>query len=305
MRNDVNDWVLRRPPLSHVLATANDMRREHTVQHALGPTDVPTAPMVAFCADEAVIGAPFYLMQHLEGVVYASALDVAHLDEAQSRAAADELIDVLACLHSVDPHSVGLGDFGRPDGFVARQIGRWTKQWDAAKTRELPLIDEVAARLRATVPTEHDASIVHGDYSFNNTMWWRDAPARMRAVLDWEMSTLGDPLTDLGLFLLYWGRGGGQVVGGGAVMAPELGFLTRDAVIERYAAASDVDLSWLDWYEVFASYKLAIIVAGIHARYLMGMTRGEGFDHMGAMVTALAESAVDFANQSEIASLRG
>jgi aminoglycoside phosphotransferase (APT) family kinase protein len=264
-----NDWVLRRPPLSHVLATANDMRREHTVQHALGPTDVPTARVVAFCEDESVIGAPFYLMEHVDGVVYASASDVSHLDEAASRAACDELMDVLGRLHAVDPQAVGLSDFGRPAGFLARQIGRWTKQWEAAKTRELPLIDDVAARLTATVPETKSASIVHGDYSFNNTMWHREQPARMLAVLDWEMSTLGDPLTDVGMVAVYWTEVGELMWRNREEPQPHranAGFPDVDTLLERYAAASGRDLGAIDFYRALAIFKLAVICEGNYRR---------------------------------------
>lgn len=208
VRDDANDWVLRRPPTGRLLATANDMGREHTVQAALVGTDVPVAAPVAWCADPDVIGAPFYLMQRLDGIVYDDADAVAHLTEAEAARAADELVDVLARLHAVDPVAVGLGDFGKPQGFLARQVARWQTQWQAAKQAEIPSIDEVLARLERSIPAESGASIVHGDYSFNNTMWSREEPARMIGVLDWEMSTLGDPLTDLGMVVMYWGEMG-------------------------------------------------------------------------------------------------
>ena len=205
VRDGEHDWVLRRPPLTHVLATANDMKREYTVQRGLHGTDVPVPKVVAFCDDETVVGGRFYLMEMLDGIVFNDASDVAHLDEAQSLAATYELVDVLARLHAVDPASVGLGEFGKPAGFVTRQVGRWSTQWEKSKQRELPEIDEVARILAANIPPEGDASIVHGDYSFNNTMFRRDRPTEMQAVLDWEMSTLGDPLTDVGMVAMYWG----------------------------------------------------------------------------------------------------
>jgi aminoglycoside phosphotransferase (APT) family kinase protein len=203
VHDDANDWVLRRPPLGRLLATANDMGREYTVQHALVGTDVPVAAPVASCEDPEVIGAPFYLMQRLDGVVYDDADAVSHLTEAQAAAATDALIDVLAALHAVDPSAVGLDDFGRPAGFLAHQVARWQKQWDASRQQEIPAIDEVLRRLAASIPAESGASVVHGDHSFNNTMWSREDPARMIGVLDWEMSTLGDPLTDLGMVVMY------------------------------------------------------------------------------------------------------
>jgi aminoglycoside phosphotransferase (APT) family kinase protein len=303
-----HEWVLRRPPLGHVLPTAHDMAREFRVITALADSPVPVPRALAFCDDNDVNGAPFYVMELVDGRILRTQKELEALTPEDARRCSEVLVDVLAALHAVDYDAVGLSDFGRPDGFVARNVRRWGEQWTLSREAgcpDAPAIDELARRLQTALPPSPPPTIVHGDYRLDNTMLAHDDPGRIAAVLDWEMSTLGDPLTDLGLFLLYWGRGGGQVVGSGAVMAPELGFLTRDEVIARYAAASKVDLAWLDWYEVFASYKLAIIVAGIHARYLMGMTRGEGFDHMGAMVTALAESAVGFADRSEITTLRG
>jgi aminoglycoside phosphotransferase (APT) family kinase protein len=303
-----HDWVLRRPPLGHVLPTAHDMAREFRVITALASSPVPVPRALAFCDDNDVNGAPFYVMERVDGRILRTQEDLKALTPDDARRCSEVLVDVLAALHGVDYDAVGLSDFGRPDGFVARNVRRWGEQWTRSREAgcpDSPAIDELARRLQAALPPSPPAAIVHGDYRLDNTMLAHDDAGRIAAVLDWEMSTLGDPLTDLGLFLLYWGRGGGQVVGSGPALSPEAGFLTRDQVIDRYATVSDVDLSWLDWYEVFASYKLAIIVAGIHARYLMGMTRGEGFDHMGAMVTALAESALEFAGHSQIASLRG
>jgi aminoglycoside phosphotransferase (APT) family kinase protein len=214
----------------------------------------------------------------------------------------------MANIHGVDYDAVGLSDFGRPDGYLERQVRRWGKQWQSSKDAgcpDAPAIDELAKRLNAALPESGPPTIVHGDYRLDNTMLAPDDYGRVVAVLDWEMATLGDPLADLGLFLLYWGRSEAQVVATGAVISTAAGFRSRDEVIERYAKQSGRPLDQLDWYEVFASYKLAIIVAGIHARYLMGKTLGEGFDHMGNMVSQLAEGALAFASQSSIPALRG
>jgi len=302
--DDRHVWVLRRPPLGHVLPTAHDMKREYTVLSALTGSAVPVPRTLAFCADEAVNDAPFYVMERVDGAILRTPQEMAQLSIDDAHRCSEALIDVLVAIHTVDYHAAGLDDFGHPDGYLERQVRRWGEQWERSKSRDVPAIEELARRLRAALPTSPPPTIVHGDYRLDNTMLAPDDPGRIVAVLDWEMSTLGDPLTDLGLFLLYWGRGEAQVVATGAVISPELGFLTRDAVIDRYARASGADLAWLDWYEVFASYKLAIIVAGIHARFLMGMTRGDGFDHMGEMVAGLANGALDFASRSEIASLR-
>ncbi len=221
------------------------------------------------------------------------------------------LVDVLARLHAIDYEAVGLGEFGRPDGFLARNVARWGKQWQANKTRELPAIDELARRIDAALPESGPPAIVHGDYRLENTMLATDRP-EIVAVLDWEMSTLGDPLTDLGLFLVYWVHWDREdepdtpsvpLATGGASGLP--GFISLDAVAERYATQTGRDLSNLDFYIVFAFYKLAVILEGINARFLMGKTLGEGFDQMGQMVTALLDAAFELANRSEIRALRG
>jgi len=300
-----SEWVLRRPPLGHVLPTAHDMAREYTVLRALAGTAVPVPQAIAFCDDPAVNGAPFYVMSKVDGVILRTPDDMAELTPAQARGCSEDLIDVLAAIHAVDYSAVGLDEFGHPDGFLARQVRRWGEQWERSKATELPAIDELARRLRAALPESPPPTIVHGDYRLDNTMLAANDLARVVAVLDWEMSTLGDPLADLGLFLLYWGQADAQVIATGAGIDPAKGFLTREAVIERYASATGTALDSLDWYEAFAAYKLAIIVAGIHARYLMGKTLGEGFDTMGDMIARLAESALERTSHSSIAALRG
>jgi aminoglycoside phosphotransferase (APT) family kinase protein len=264
VREGEHDWVLRRPPLSHVLATAHDMGREHRVQAALEATDVPVAPQVAECADDSVIGAPFYLMQRLGGVVYDDVDAVADLTDEQGLLASYELVDVLARLHAVDPDAVGLGDFGRPQGYLARQVARWQTQWEKSKTVEMPALDEVGARLERTVPTERRHAIVHGDYSFNNTMWRTDDPTRMQAILDWEMSTLGDPLTDVGMVAVYWGEVGEIMWRNRRPQAhrANAGFPGVDTLLDRYATTSGTDLGRIDFYRALATYKLAVIAQG-------------------------------------------
>ena len=211
---------------------------------------------------------------------------------------------MLVAIHAVDYRAVGLDEFGHPDGYVERQVRRWGEQWERSKAKEVPAIEELARRLRAAIPTSPAPTIVHGDYRLDNTMLANGDAGRIVAVLDWEMATLGDPLSDMGLFLVYWGRDASTLVGAAATDASK-GFLTRDEVAERYATASGRDISQLDFYEMLASYKLAIILAGIHARYLMGKTVGEGFDHIGVMVETIANAALDAGSRSEIAALRG
>jgi aminoglycoside phosphotransferase (APT) family kinase protein len=308
VRDSSHEWVLRRPPLGHVLPTAHDMAREYKVLRALEPTDVPVPRALAFCDDVAVNGAPFYVMENVDGVILRTPADLEPLTKDDARRCSEELVDVMARIHAVDYHAVGLDDFGRPDGYLERQVRRWNKQWEASKEAgcpDTPAIDELARRLRNALPESGPATIVHGDYRLDNTMLDPKDPGRIVAVLDWEMATLGDPLADLGLFLLYWGRSEAQVVATGAVISAEAGFLSREDVIDLYATRSGRPLDQLDWYEMFASYKLAIIVAGIHARYLMGKTVGEGFDHMGMLVERLADGALALASQSSIPALRG
>jgi aminoglycoside phosphotransferase (APT) family kinase protein len=264
-----DDWILRRPPLSRVLATANDMKREWTVQLALFDSDVPVARVVRTCEDESVIGAPFYLMERVDGLVFNDASDVVHLSAKEALACSLELVDVLARLHAVEPTAVGLSEFGRPGGFVERQVLRWSTQWERSKQRELPEIDEIGRRLRYGLPAEQRPAIVHGDYSFNNTMFFRSPPSRMQALLDWELSTVGDPLTDVGLLTAYWGPVGELLWRSREHPQPHRvnpGFPLVHVLLERYAATSDRDLSQIRFYQTLATYKLAVITEGVRVR---------------------------------------
>ncbi|MCU0310651.1 MAG: phosphotransferase family protein [Acidimicrobiales bacterium] len=304
VRDDLNDWVLRRPPMGRLLATANDMGREYTVQAALAGTDVPVATPVARCDDPGVIGAPFYLMERLDGVVYDDAEAVDHLSEVQAAAATDELVDVLARLHAVDPEAVGLGGFGRPAGFLERQVARWRTQWEASRRCEVPAIDEVLDRLARSLPPEAGASIVHGDYSFNNTMWDRVEPTRMIGVLDWEMSTLGDPLTDLGMVVMYWGDMGALLWRQRVPQPHRLnpGFPSGDHLVDRYAAVSGRDVDHIDVYCVLAAVKIAVIVAGNQAR--IAATDPDRAAGIQPTVDALAQLALERAAASSVPTLR-
>jgi aminoglycoside phosphotransferase (APT) family kinase protein len=299
------EWVLRRPPLGHVLPTAHDMAREYKVLAGLEGTDVPVPRVVAFCDDDAINDAPFYVMEKVDGVILRTGADMARLTHDEARRCSESLVDVLVAIHAVDYSAVGLDDFGRPDGFIERQVRRWGEQWERSKTRELPAIDELARRLRAAIPTSPPPTIVHGDYRLDNTMLEPDDLGRVIAVLDWEMATLGDPLADVGLFLIYWARDDTQTGNVGATITSDAGFLTRDEVVERYARGSGRDVKELDFYEALASYKLAIILEGIHARYLMGKTVGDGFEHIGALVEVMAQGALDAASRSSLPALRG
>ncbi|MGW1005978.1 phosphotransferase family protein [Streptomyces sp. NPDC002520] len=274
-------WVVRRPPLGHVLATAHDMKREHRVISALHPTEVPVPRPVLLCEDEEVLGAPFYVMEFVEGTPYRTADQLSPLGEERTRNALLSLVDTLVGLHSVDPAAVGLADFGRPEGFLDRQLRRWGKQLDASRNRELAGIDELHAALGRSLPTSPAPTVVHGDYRLDNVLIGADDT--IKAILDWEMSTLGDPLTDLGLLVMYCtplGMPDSPV----STTAEAAGHPSPQELIERYAARSGRDVSAISWYTAFAWFKLAVILEGIHYRYTLGQTVGQGFDRIGDLV---------------------
>ncbi|GAA4911992.1 aminoglycoside phosphotransferase (APT) family kinase protein [Nonomuraea thailandensis] len=285
--------VLRRPPLGHVLPTAHDMRREWRVISALAPTPVPVPEPVAFCGDEDVIGAPFYLMGHVEGEAVRSREQLGDRTPEQTRRLSERLAEVLAGIHAVDYREVGLGDFGRPEGYMARQLDRWCQQWERSKTADLPDYDRLVARLRERLPAEAAGTLVHGDYRLDNTLL-RLGDLEIAAVVDWEMSTLGDPLADLGLTLTYWHDRGDEErasipVAGDVTVAP--GFMNAAEFAAHYTKVSGRDISDLGFYVAFGNFKLAVIVEGIHARFRQGKTVGEGFDRIGAAVPTLIARA--------------
>ncbi|QUH00580.1 phosphotransferase family protein [Saccharopolyspora erythraea] len=279
-------WVVRRPPLGHVLATAHDMSREHRVMSALAGTAVPVPETLLLCEDDDVIGAPFYVMRYVPGTVYRKPELTEQLTVAQRGDLSMQLVDVLADLHSIDPGTVGLGDFGRPEGFLERQVRRWSKQLAASHSRDIEGIEELRDRLAASVPATSRAAIVHGDYRLDNVIVGDDL--RITAVLDWEMATLGDPFTDLGLLAVYWeGFGGIPTNPIAKGVGPEYDFPTARELLDRYAERSGADLSELDWYVGFGFFKIAVILEGIHYRYTRKQTVGEGFDHVGGLVAPL------------------
>jgi len=280
-------WVVRRPPLGHVLATAHDMRREYQVITALRDTDVPVPPAYALCSDADVLGAPFYVMAKVDGTAYRTAEQIAPLGPARIRAVAERMIDTLALLHAVDPGAVGLGEFGRPEGFLARQVRRWKKQLDASRSRPVAGIDELHALLAADPPDGGDATIVHGDYRLDNILV--DANDQLAAIVDWEMATLADPLTDVGLLIVYQRM---DRLGEGPMASDAPGYPSEAEVLARYAERSGRDLSGLGFYIALASFKLAVILEGIHFRYVHGQTVGEGFENIGVLVEPLVASGL-------------
>jgi len=212
------------------------------------------------------------------------------------RAMSSALIDTLLHIHAVEPDAIGLGDFGHPDGFLARQVRRWWQQWEASRTRELPSIEELRRRLDETVPVPSAPGIVHGDYRLDNVMYAPADPSRIVAVIDWEMCTIGDPLCDVGLLCVYWAddetEAAARTLHGRAITVED-GFYKRADLLRDYALGTRRDLTSLDWYIALGAYKLAIIAEGITARFLMGMTVGEGFETMGEMVPAIVDSGLE------------
>jgi aminoglycoside phosphotransferase (APT) family kinase protein len=299
--------VLRRPPLGHVLPTAHDMGREYRVLSALGPhTDVPVPTTLAFCDDEDVIGAPFYLMDFVAGRLLRDREDAADITPEQARGLSERMAEALAAIHLVDVETVGLGGFGHPGGYMERQLRRWGKQWDAsqeairaarqgdAAVHEVPEYDRLAARLGERLPSGGPTGLVHGDFRLDNALARLEPRPEIAAVVDWEMSTLGDPLSDLGLTLVYWVEatdGEDEALPLGATVTSAPGFFTRREFTERYAELTEFDLGGVDFYVAFACFKLAVILEGIHARYLQKATVGEGFDQIGEAVPILVRRA--------------
>jgi aminoglycoside phosphotransferase (APT) family kinase protein len=288
-----NSWALRRPPLGKRLGSAHDMAREHKVVSALGGTEVPVAPVVGLCEDESVSGeAPFYVMEFVEGPILRG-LDEAEAfpEEADRRAIGERVADTLAAIHAVDPDAVGLGDLGRKEDYVARQLHRWQGQWEKSKTRELPAIDSLHERLSARIPEQGPATMVHGDYRLDNMILTESG--EVAAVVDWELCTLGDPMADVGLLMAYWpGREQAEIaLGQPANLAP--GFPSREELAARYAERSGRDLGELDFFVALGYWKLAIILEGVYARYAAGGYGkvDDGIQAFARLVERLAEAA--------------
>ena len=276
-------WVLRRPPLGHVLATAHDMGREFRVLSALHPSDVPVPePIVASGPD--VLGAPFYVMAFAEGEVLRERARLSTYDEPSAGRLATDLVEVLTRLHRMAPESVGLGDLGRPEGFLDRQLRRWARQLAASHSRDLPALTALGERLAAQVPDGGGAAIVHGDYRLDNIVVAGD---RVAGVLDWEMATLGDPLTDLASMVVWWNGMNGLDSPVAAAPGEVAAFPSGEFLVAEYARRSGADLSALPWYLGFAYYKIAAIFEGIHYRAGQGLTVGDGFERLGGLVPAL------------------
>lgn len=285
--------VLRRPPLGHVLPTAHDMSREYRVLSALAGTSIPVPTPVAFCSDTEVTGAPFYLMRYVAGQVLRTREHGANVSPEQARELSECVVDMLAAIHGVDIEAVGLVGFGRPEGYMTRQLARWQRQWELSNSRAVPGYDELVKRLAAGLPTSTEGTLVHGDLRLDNMLVRLD-PTEVAAVVDWEMSTLGDPLADLGLTMMYWTDPGDEdwlrvTEGGNVTTIP--GFMRRDEAAARYAELTGRDISALGYYMAFGCFKLAVVLEGIHARFLLKQTVGEGFEREGPAVPKLIERA--------------
>ncbi|MEU6075463.1 phosphotransferase family protein [Micromonospora sp. NPDC047074] len=300
-------WVLRRPPLGHVMPRAHDMAREYRVLRGLERTAVPTARPYLLCEDRSVVGAPFLVMEHVDGVVLSSAADCAGLCAERAAATTDVLVRTLATLHDADLTGTGLETFGQPVGYLSRQAALWTAQWERTKVRDLPGFDRLARWLAARTDAFADRAwtLVHGDYRLDNLILAPDA-ARVRAVLDWEMATRGDPVCDVALLLVYWTEPGDALrrhvpVALGVTDRP--GFGDRAAVLRAYTAIRPVDRDHLDVCLALTCLKLAVIMESIHFRHLQGKQLGPGAADMAGAAAALVEMGLRVVDGQGVAAL--
>lgn len=293
-------WVLRRPPRGPLLPTAHDVLREYRVLKALNTTDVPTPPVILACDDVSVTGAPFYLMERVDGIVIRSELPGYAGDAAGRAAISRALIDALIALHSVDWQAVGLGDFGKPEGYIERQIRRWTGQLEKSRQRPLPDLDAVSAWLAGHLPVSGPATIVHGDYRLDNAIYAHDRP-EVLAILDWEMATIGDPLADLGYLLSHWHEPTDpepEFASQAWRVMEHPGFLSRAEVADYYAERSGRSIRDMAFYEALAIWKLAILLEGSYQRHRAGTTDDPFFEQLEGGVPALARRALHVCQQA-------
>jgi len=289
-------YALRRPPVSHVLPTAHDMVREYTILSALHPLGIPVPRPFALCTDELVNGRPFYVMEFVEGAILRDQAQAeATYDVATRGEIGDHLAATLAQLHDVDVDAAGLGGLARHDGYIERQLRRWRSQFEQMRVEGVDhdnVVEEVGDELARSIPVQQGVTIVHGDYRLDNTVL--DERGRVRAILDWEISTLGDPMADLGVLLCYWAEPGdltSAMLGAAPTLAP--GFATRDQVLKAYASRSNLDVSRVAYYQAFGYWKLACILQGVFARYRAGATAGDqgSVEEFPAHIALLAETA--------------
>lgn len=286
-------WVLRRPPLGDRLGSAHDMGREVRVVNALADTPVPVPPVVGYCEDDSVTGAPFYVMEFVEGPVLRAPDQAALFPAAEQRQRIGEgLVETMSAIHALDPEQIGLGDLGRHDGYVSRQLRRWSGQWEKSKTRELPLLEEVHSKLLESIPEQTETTIVHGDYRLDNVIY--SPLGEVAAVVDWELCTLGDPLADLGLLMVYWVEPGDEVIPLFRPATLEPGFPSRAELVNHYQRVSNRDVSDLDYFVALGYWKLAVIIEGVLARFRNGQygeDARDGGDEFAVAVETLTAAA--------------
>jgi aminoglycoside phosphotransferase (APT) family kinase protein len=286
------------------------MAREFKVLSGVAKVGYPAPKPIALCEDSSVNDYPFYVMDYREGVIIAEEIPAGYADTEERRLGISKaLVETLVQLHAIDYNAVGLGDFGRPDGYLERQVRRWGEQWARSETRPLAEVAELIRRLNAAIPQSPAPTIVHGDYRLGNMMLDFQDPSRTVAVLDWEMCTLGDPLSDVGYTLGYWGEAGDSESQIRARPTSNVtarpGFYTRRQLIEEYGRLSGRDISAIEFYQVLAYYKLGVITEGIHARFLAGETVGAGFEGYGERTENLMRFALEIADSAADPRLRG
>ena len=293
-----NVYVLRRPPLGNILQSAHDMSREHKIIDALKDSSVPVAQNHGLCQDEAINEADFYVMTHVDGLVLNDSTIGARVPEEERRGMSEHLVDILCRLHAINPDDVGLGDLGRKEAYLARQIKRWTSQWEASKTHEIPEMEESCRILTERMPEQIGAAIVHGDYRFGNMIV---GDGEVKAVLDWELCTLGDPLADVGYLLNNWVSLDEVLEPGEGDQSPTAagGYISRDEIINQYQSATGRDLSGINYYRAFSHWRLAAIGQGVYKRYLvgaMGDNRDVDLEKQKEGVSRRARSALELLN---------
>ncbi len=291
-----HEYVLRRPPLGKVAKSAHDMSREYRVLSVLHQA-FPYAPRAyLYSDDETVVGAPFFIMERRHGVVVRRTMPAPFADMPDApRQMSEALVDALVAFHAVDYEALGLGELGRPIGFVERQIEGWYRRWHAAKSEDLVDMEHLYTWLKANQPTNESQSLLHNDYKLDNAMLADDDPGRLIAIFDWDMCTLGDPLCDLGTLLTYWTQPTDPLYMQQVAMMPTAspGFMTRAELVKRYAQKSGRDVSQINFYHTLGLYRLVVIMAQIHIRYVRGQTQDKRFARFGEMIPLFARAAVE------------
>lgn len=295
LRMGTSELVLRRPPVGPVAPTAHDMLREYRLLERLHPV-FPLAPRPTMvCEDAAVIGVPFYLMERRRGLVVRRELPSVFNDLALRRRLSESIVDTLAELHAIDIHAHGLAALGKPEGMLERHIRGWTRRWEGSKTEEIPAMDFLARWLLERLPPAPARyTVLHNDFKLDNLMLSAEDPARVVAVFDWEMATVGDPLVDLGILLSYWPEPGDseprrEAISGVTALP---GFFSRAEVVERYARRTGFDVSRVSFYETYALFKIAVVLQQIYFRYHRGQTHDARFADFDKRVKGLAEAAL-------------